>query len=170
MGRAISIFGRSVLLTAAFVLVGVLFNLLRPGDGIALVAPRPYDIYVPCPEALVEAVPASADEAAAEGAVYVDARPVEEYRREHVKGAISLPYPLLGDPPPEKIDQLKSLGRPIFAYGDGGRGDLGNLMASMLTELGVPNVRHLVGGLPAWKERGGDTEVEAEQQEDGGAP
>ena len=171
MRRAISIFGRSLLLTAAFVLVGVLFNLLRPGDGIALVAPRPYDIYVPCPETLVEALPASADEATKEAdAVYVDARPIADYQREHIKGAISFPYPLLGDPPPEKVAELKGLGRPIFTYGDGGRGNLGELMASMLSDLGVSDVSHLVGGLPAWKEHGGATEGEAEQGEDGSTP
>lgn len=42
---------RSVGLTSAAVLVGIVFNAVR-SEGIPLVAPRPYEIYVPCPETL----------------------------------------------------------------------------------------------------------------------
>lgn len=164
---------RSVLLTAGCLLVGVVWNALRP-NGIPLVAPRPYDIYVPCPETLVEADSISADEVTKQANVlYVDARPQEEYDQLHIKGAVSFPYPLLDEPVDEQAAALKRRRVPIVTYGDGGRGDLGDMLASLLTELEIPNVSHLEGGLPAWRERGGEVEgpgADDAGEDAGGAP
>jgi rhodanese-related sulfurtransferase len=156
----LSTIGRSIVLTAACVIAGVVFNTARSG-GIPLVAPRPYEIYVPCPETTVEAAQVTTQElAGAEDVLYVDARPEAEFEREHIAGAVSLPYPVLDDPPPDKVASLKRRKRRIVTYGGGGRGDLGKMMASVLTELGVENVNHLEGGLQAWKARGGRTETQ----------
>ena len=163
---------RSVLLTAGCVLVGVVWNAVRPG-GIPLVAPRPYDIYVPCPETEVEADSISAEDVVSQAnVVYVDARPREEFDRLHIKGAVSFPYPLLDEPVDEQAAALKRRRVPIVTYGNGGRGDLGDMLASLLTELEIPNVSHLEGGLPAWRERGGAVEGPgtSESQDAGAAP
>ncbi len=168
MQTAISLILRATLLTAACVLVGVVFNLAHPA-GIPLVAPRPYEIYVPCPETETEADSVALADLGGEAVHYVDARPEVDYRRSHVKGAQSFPYPLLDEPPAEKVAALKRLGVRVVTYGDGGRGDLGEMMAALLTELGVPRVSHLEGGLPAWREGGGAVEGEGAESPDGGA-
>lgn len=90
----------------------------------------------------------------------MDARPTSEFASQHIKGAESFPYPLLGEPPQSRVDSLKNRGAPIVTYGDGGRGDLGEMLASLLTELGVPDVSHLDGGLAAWRAGGGEVEGE----------
>jgi 3-mercaptopyruvate sulfurtransferase SseA len=126
------------------------------------VAPRPYEIYVPCPETQVDAAAVAVDDIRVERDVlYVDARAEADYRAAHIEGAASFPYPILDDPPPERVAALKRRRGPVVTYGDGGRGDLGEMMASLLTELGVPEVSALEGGLPAWRERGGAIEGEA---------
>lgn len=153
------LFTRSVLFTAACVLVGVAFNALRP-HGIELVARSPYEIYVPCPESLAKAETVSTEAARRSGAVlYLDARPVEDYERAHIKGAVSFPYPILEDPDPRRVEALKTKGLPIVTYCDGGRSRFGEMMAKLLTELGVPNVTHLEGGLEAWRSQSGEVEA-----------
>lgn len=159
------LFIRSVILTAGCVLVAVAFNAARP-NGIPLVAPAPYDIYVPCPETETEAESASAVQLADESVLYLDARPQTDFDRAHIKGAISFPYPLLGDPPADRVDQLKTRGVPIVTYGGGGRDSSGEMMAALLSELGVPNVTHLDGGLESWREQGREIEGEATERDD----
>ena len=151
------LFGRAFVLTAASVLVGIVWNAVRP-HGIPLVAPRPYEIFAPCPETETEARQVTADQlAAAPGVLYVDARPEAEYRAEHIEGAVSVPYPLLtGELDPPALDALKRRRVPIVTYGDGEhRGDLGELLASLLLQSGVEDVTNLQGGLRSWKQGGG---------------
>jgi rhodanese-related sulfurtransferase len=153
------LFARSVLFAAACVLVGVVFNALRP-HGIDLVAQSPYQIYVPCPESLAKAetVTTAAARRSAD-VLYLDARPVEDFERAHIKGAISFPYPVLEDPDAARVDALKTKGVPIVTYCDGGRSRFGEMMAKLLTELGVKNVTNLEGGLEAWRSQGGEIET-----------
>ena len=156
MAWLIRLFIRSVMLTAGCVLFAVIFNAARP-NGIDLVAPRPYDIYVPCPESETGAESVSAEQLqGAANMLYLDVRPETDFRREHIKGAVSFPYPMLGDPPADRVEVLKQRGVPIVTYDGGGRDMTGEMMAALLTELGVPNVTHLEGGLEAWHEQGGD--------------
>lgn len=170
MRGVVVLFGRSILLTAGCVLFAVGFNAVRP-NGIDLVAQRPYDIYVPCPETETEAESVSAGQLdATHGAeLYLDARPEADFRREHIKGAISFPYPLLGDPPAEQVDELKRRAVPIVTYGGGVRDRSGEMMAALLTELGVPRVTHLEGGLAAWREQGNEVEGEGPGAHQGAA-
>lgn len=164
------IVGRACLLTGAAVLLGVAFNAVNP-RGIELVAPREYEVYVPCPEALVESETIGAEDLAGDSLVlYLDARPESEYRQMHIAGAESFPYPLLDEPDPARIAALKRRGVRIVTYGDGGLGDLGEALANLLVELEVPEVRSLEGGLPAWRERGGATEGEGGGDEPEAAP
>jgi rhodanese-related sulfurtransferase len=153
--KIVGLIGRSVVLTAGCVLIGVLYNAVRP-NGIDLVAPAPYQIYVPCPESLAEVeTTTAADVQSKTKVLYVDARPAEDFEKAHIKGAVSFPYPLLGDPEPDRVEALKRKGLPIVTYCDGGRSKFGEMMAKLLTELGVENVTHLEGGLEAWQKQGG---------------
>jgi rhodanese-related sulfurtransferase len=162
MKKLIGLTGRAAIITAGCVLIGVVFNAVR-AEGIDLVAQVEYEIYVPCPESQAESETMTAENARAqEDVLYVDARPEEDFAREHIKGAVSLPYPLLGDPPPEKIEALKRRSVPIVTYGGGGRDQSGKMMADLLTELGVPDVSHLEGGLKSWREQNGALEKAAE--------
>jgi rhodanese-related sulfurtransferase len=159
MKKFLMLVARAVLFAVACVLVGVVFNALRP-NGIDLVARSEYQIYVPCPESLAKAETVSTDAARRESnVVYVDARPLADYERAHIKGAISFPYPLLDDPDPQRVDALKTKAVPIVTYCDGGRSRFGEMMAKLLTELGVKNVTHLEGGLEAWRQQGGEIET-----------
>lgn len=159
MMRKIAILvGRSVILAGACVLIGVLFNALRT-NGIDLVARAPYQIFVPCPESLAEVGTTNASDVQSKTEVlYLDARPREDFDKAHIKGAESFPYPLLGDPEPARVEALKRKGLPIVTYCGGGRSKFGEMMAKLLTELGVEEVTHLEGGLEAWRKQGGDTE------------
>ncbi len=166
MGRLYRLFVRSVILTAGCVLIGVIFNALRP-SGIDLVAQAEYQIYVPCPESLAEADSVTAEQVRTKAKVlYVDARPLVDFEKAHITEAISFPYPLLGDPEPAKVEDLKRRSIPIVIYGDGGRGRLGEMMAKLLTELGVEEVTHLEGGIKSWREQGGEIEGPEEAQDE----
>lgn len=158
MRKIAGLVGRSVILAAACVLIGVVFNSVR-ASGIDLVAPVEYQIYVPCPESLAEVGTTNAADVQNKTALlYVDARPVDEFQKAHIKGAESFPYPLLGDPEPARVEALKRKGLPIVTYCEGGRSKFGEMMAKLLTELGVEDVTHLEGGLEAWRKQGGDVE------------
>jgi rhodanese-related sulfurtransferase len=153
---------RATLLTACCVAVGLVFNAVRP-EGIALIAPRPYEIFVPCPEGQAEAQQVNAEQLnQQEELLYLDARPQEEYQREHIKGAISFPYPVLGEPDADQVQALKTKGRPIVTYGQDSRDRLGEMMAALLTELGLDQVTSLEGGLRAWRDQGGAVETTTE--------
>jgi rhodanese-related sulfurtransferase len=161
-----ALFGRSVLFAAGCVLVGVLFNALRP-QGIDLVARTEYQIYVPCPESLARAETVSTAQARSTSKVlYLDARPSEDFERAHIKGAVSFPYPILEDPDPARVEALKTKGVPIVTYCGGGRSKFGEMMAKLLTELGVKNVTHLEGGLEAWRGQGGEIETSDEGRDE----
>jgi len=150
---------RALILTAGCVLIGVVFNALRP-EGIDLVARSEYQIYVPCPESLAKVETSTTDTVREKtNVLYLDARPVEDYEKGHIKGAVSFPYPLLGDPDPDRVEALKRKGTPIVTYCDGGRSKFGEMMAKLLTELGVEKVTYLKGGLKAWRKQGGDMET-----------
>ena len=172
MRTLLTLFIRSVVLTAGCVLFAIAFNAVR-ANGIELGAPAPYDIYVPCPETETEAEAVSAEQLDDETTLYLDARPESDFERSHIKGAVSFPYPLLGDPPADRVDELKTRGVPIVTYDGGGRDSSGELMAALLTELGVPDVTHLEGGMQTWREQGREIEGEEAartgEETDGGA-
>lgn len=163
MKNFLKLTGRAVIMTAGCVLIGVVFNAVR-AEGIDLVARAEYEIFVPCPESLVEAETSSAEDVLTKTVLYLDARPEEDCQRERIKGAICFPYPLLGDPAPEKVEQLKRRNVPIVTYGEGGRDRSGEMMAKLLTELGVSEVSHLEGGLTAWREQNGGIEAATEAE------
>lgn len=77
----------------------------------------------------------------------IDVRYSGDYRRSHIKGAISIPYYKL-----DKIDLPKD--RPIVTYCSGIGCALGMDTAAKLKEMGYTNVRYLLGGISEWDLKG----------------
>lgn len=77
----------------------------------------------------------------------IDVRYAGDYRRSHIKGAISIPYYKL-----DKIDLPKE--RPIVTYCSGIGCALGMDTAAKLKEMGYTNVRYLLGGISEWDLKG----------------
>lgn len=159
MPRLLYLVAKSTVLTAACILFAVGFNMLRP-NGIDLVAQAEYQIYVPCPETMIAAESVTTEAVQSNRHVlYVDVRPREDFRREHIRGAINFPYPLLdGELPPNRVNDLMRRGSVIVTYDGGGRNVQGEMMAALLMTSGIPDVSHLEGGLSAWRKNGGGVE------------
>ena len=77
----------------------------------------------------------------------IDVRYVVDYRRGHIKGAISLPFYRL-----DAIDLPKD--RPIVTYCSGIGCSLSMDAATKLTVMGYTNVRYLLGGISEWELKG----------------
>jgi rhodanese-related sulfurtransferase len=92
--------------------------------------------------------------------VFVDVREAEEMRRTgKVKDAVHAPRSFLefhADPnSPNHVPALSS-GRRLVLYG--GSGSRSALAAITLKTMGVTNISHVSGGLPAIQKAGGETE------------
>jgi hypothetical protein len=138
-----------VLLGAALALG---FNRLRPTGALALVAEKPYEILVPCPEKLGRAAAIRPEDVRPreEGVLLVDAREAEEFARWHLGGALSVPFDYLEPVPEARVRELlRSRPRKVVVYGDGDRPDSGEQLARQLAGLGVRNVLYASGGAPA---------------------
>lgn len=79
--------------------------------------------------------------------VILDVRYNVDYRRGHIKGALSAPYFGL-----DKVDLPKD--RPIVTYCSGIGCLLSKEAAVKLTEMGYTNVRYLLGGIAEWELKG----------------
>ena len=83
-------------------------------------------------------------------AVFLDARPVKDFVKGHIKGARNLPYKdvdrffsyVLEDISPDKL---------IITYCDGETCELSHELALFLKDMGFNNVKVLVNGLTVWK-------------------
>lgn len=90
----------------------------------------------------------------AEGtAVYIDARSASEFKKGHVRGAVSMP---LGD-----LDQalsrnleLFTQNKPIVIYCGGEECDLSHLLARKLAAIGMDQVSVFTAGWNGWKSAG----------------
>jgi len=92
-------------------------------------------------------------------AVFMDARPLEEFTKGHIKGAISLPWHeaeqrVMGTTADMAYDAV------IITYCDGNSCNLSKDMALFLENLGFSNVRILVNGWTLWQEAGLPVETE----------
>jgi rhodanese-related sulfurtransferase len=84
--------------------------------------------------------------------MFVDCRPREQYQSGHISGALSLPSD--GDLQGAALSQLHSA-QTIIAYCDARGGcESSHRLAARLRELGLPDVRILKDGLPAWLSAG----------------
>ena len=86
-------------------------------------------------------------------AVFIDARPTEDYLRGHIQGARSLPRQELEL---KFIDVTKDLDlkTPVITYCDGETCELSHDIALFLREAGFTNTRVLVNGWTLWQKAG----------------
>ena len=87
------------------------------------------------------------------GAVFMDARPLEEFTKGHIQGAISLPW---HEAEQRVMDVTADMANEaaIITYCDGDTCDLSKDLALFLENLGFTNVRLLVNGWTVWHEAG----------------
>ncbi len=83
-------------------------------------------------------------------AIFVDARPREEYEAGHVAGAFWLPFEAFAAGRPRVLDLL-SAEVPLVIYCEGGDCHVSTQVAEMLADYGFRDLRVLTDGWPAWK-------------------
>ena len=85
----------------------------------------------------------------------IDVRPSDQYREAHIPGALSMPLSELG----ENLSALPSdLDAPILSVCQRGNASLSGVL--FLKSLGYRNVRSIIGGTLAWREKGFGTDSE----------
>jgi rhodanese-related sulfurtransferase len=87
------------------------------------------------------------------GAVFLDARPLEEFIKEHIQGAISLPW---HEAEQRVMDVTVDIANDalIITYCDGDTCDLSKELALLLENLDFSNVRVLINGWTVWQNTG----------------
>jgi rhodanese-related sulfurtransferase len=87
------------------------------------------------------------------GAVFMDARPQEEFTKGHIQGATSIPW---HEAEQRVMDVTVDMANDavIITYCDGDTCDLSRDLALFLENLGFSNVRVLVNGWTVWQEAG----------------
>ena len=87
------------------------------------------------------------------GAVFMDARPLEEFTKGHIQGAISLPWHEAGQ---QVMDVIADMANDamIITYCDGDTCTLSKELALLLDNLGFSKVRILVNGWTVWHDAG----------------
>lgn len=155
------------LMTLAAAGLGIATDLARP-DGIPLVTDIPYEIFAPCRDSEVTSVAADVEEVVGvvgERVLYVDARPREVFAREHVRGALNVPYSALFGAEKAEVDRVVQAARRrktsiVVVYGAyrdpevDADVDFGKPLAEQLIESGLSGVKHLEGGIEALNKRG----------------
>jgi rhodanese-related sulfurtransferase len=86
-------------------------------------------------------------------ALFVDARPQNQYADGHIRGALSLPWQAVDSHFIELVEQLEGP-RTLITYCDGESCDLSHELALFLKEMGFENVRVLVNGWSVWQQAG----------------
>jgi rhodanese-related sulfurtransferase len=87
-----------------------------------------------------------------ENVLWVDARPAEEYRADHVPGAISLNLESWDELLPNFLDQW-SPDKKVVVYCSAATCELSHEVAERLRKSGITSVFVLKGGWEAWKTR-----------------
>lgn len=152
IGRAVF---TGILVAAVSAAVGLAFNAARPG-GIPIIADRPYEIFVPCPEPLGEVDPVEAAEAVKASssgkALLVDAGSPDDFRSWHPRGAINIPFDYIEPVGARDVRRVASSGAGrVIVYGDGADPDSGRELARELAGRGIRNVAFVQGGVQALK-------------------
>ena len=86
-------------------------------------------------------------------ALFIDARPKDDYEKGHIRGAHSLPWHE-ADQRFMEVTKDISVDTPIITYCDGETCDLSHKLANFLIELGFNNVKILVNGWTKWQNAG----------------
>lgn len=145
----------AVIAAAVSAALAMAFNAFRP-SGIPLIAERPYEIFVPCPEPLgeVEGI-AAASAAALAGsgkALLIDAGSADDFRGWHPATAWNIPFDYIMPVENGDIRRIaSSRAAKVIVYGDGGEPDSGRELARELAGRGIKNVVFVEGGVQAFK-------------------
>lgn len=83
-------------------------------------------------------------------AIFLDARPADQYRKEHIQGALNLPWDRAEEDFVKVVQQIPE-DKTIITYCDGATCDLCDKLAFFLKGLGIENVRPIDNGLSQWK-------------------
>lgn len=86
-------------------------------------------------------------------AVFVDARPENQYAQGHIKDAVSLPWQQVHERFTETVDRLEAA-ETLICYCDGENCELSHDLALFLADMGFEDTRVLVNGWTVWKEAG----------------
>jgi rhodanese-related sulfurtransferase len=89
----------------------------------------------------------------AKAAVVVDAREAPEFAAGHIPGALSLPFDDVAAKP-ELLLPLKSAGKPIIVYCDGGDCEVSKSLAANMLAEGIHRVLVFTGGFQEWQAAG----------------
>jgi len=93
-------------------------------------------------------------------ALFLDARPKEQYDEGHIKGALSLPQQDKDIYFMEIAETLETRGdKTIITYCDGESCELSHDLAMFLKEMGFNNVKVLVNGWGLWQKAGMPKEI-----------
>ena len=85
-------------------------------------------------------------------AVFVDLRPKADYDKEHIPGAISIPFDEL-----ERRYSGIPVGRPVIIYSQCACDDQGTRAVQLLLDKGYSTIAEIQGGLDKWLEAGYET-------------
>jgi len=152
---------QSVIIAATACLLAIIFNSVR-ADGIPLITDVPYDIFAECKDSEAEATQVTADDLVAgpkNKVLYIDARPAELFAKQHVTGAINVPYSALFGASDEDVKKIakrvtdKGITSVIVygAYVDPeepeNKVDFGEPLSLQLIEAEIGDVKYVKGGL-----------------------
>jgi rhodanese-related sulfurtransferase len=140
-----------VLILIAGTILGLIYNFASP-SGIPIV-PRIWR-HPPSPQINIDD---ARNRLAARQAILVDARPVEFYKQQHIRGALNIPLALFDFVYMMRMSQIDPQ-QPIVVYGRTFSRHYDEEIAYKLTQRGHPHVSILTGGLNAWKAKGFDTD------------
>jgi rhodanese-related sulfurtransferase len=142
----------ALIVLATLIAVGV--NHFR-ADGLPIVGN--WSVEARFADAAGESLVVSLDEAqglfAAQGTLFLDARPADQYAQGHIQGALSLPWQEVDRSFDEMAGRLEQAAA-IVTYCDGESCDLSHELALFLKELGYADVRVLVNGWSVWQKAG----------------
>jgi rhodanese-related sulfurtransferase len=85
-----------------------------------------------------------------EPAIFIDARPNDDYEKGHIRGALSLPWHEVDQRFMEVTKDI-SVNTPIITYCDGENCELSHNLANFLLDMGFTKVRILVNGWTKWQ-------------------
>lgn len=91
-------------------------------------------------------------------AVFVDARPADEFNDGHIQGAVSLPLASFDDEI-ERFFETYPFSTSIITYCSGRECQDSHELAQFLIEIGYTDVRVFIDGYPVWEEKGMPIEI-----------
>ena len=144
--------GPALIIMAGLIAIGI--NHWR-GDGIPLVGD--WSVETRFSDDSGDSLVVDLDEAAGlferQTAIFLDARPPNQYDDGHIQGALNLPWQEVDRYFMALADRLEG-SEAIVTYCDGESCDLSHELALFLKEMGFTHVRVLVNGWTVWQQAG----------------